>query len=135
MQLHNGLITLDYDPATDILATTMPDVREFGTEEVAYCLNMIVDSIIGYDIKYLLLDASTSVINVEEEAYKAVSMKFGIDLLDSRLEKLARVGTADSKREEKAAKVSAELREEVNLPLEFQNFANREEAMIWLLGK
>ncbi|PRY15530.1 hypothetical protein CLV24_102151 [Pontibacter ummariensis] len=134
MLIYNGIITLDYDPTTDILATSMPDVREFAFPEVSFCLGLIVDNVRVYDIKKLLLDSSKSVIEVEDEAYKAITTKFAMDLMGTRLQKLARVGTVDLKREEKSTKLSAELRQELNLPMEFKNFTSRAEAMDWLLS-
>ncbi|MFD3002892.1 hypothetical protein ACFS7Z_21170 [Pontibacter toksunensis] len=133
MLIYSGIITLDYNPATDVLATSMPDIREFSLSQVAYCLDLIVESIKGYDIKYLLLDSSKSVVEVEDEAYKATTLKFSQALMSTRLKKIARVGTEDTKREEKSAKVAKELKQELNLPIDFRNYADRVEAMDWLL--
>jgi hypothetical protein len=39
MVIHSsGIIKLDYNPATDILVTSMPDIRQFEMAEVKYCL-------------------------------------------------------------------------------------------------
>ena len=133
MIIYSGIITLDYNPATDVLATSMPDVRQFGMAEVSFCLGLIVENIRNYDIKKLLLDASNSLVEVEDEAYKAMATKFAMDLMKTRLKKIARVETADAKREEKSAKMSRELKQELNLPMEFRNFSSKEEAMGWLL--
>lgn len=133
MLIYSGIITLDYNPATDVLATNMPDIREFSSSEVAYCLDLIVESIRGYDIKNLLLDASKSVVEVEDEAYKAITTKFSMGLMNTRLKKIARVATEDAKREEKSAKITRELRQELHLSIEHRNFTGREEAMDWLL--
>lgn len=133
MIIHNGIITLDYDPAKDVLVTSLPDIREFASSEVSFCLGLIIESIRNFDIKYLLLDSSNSVVEVEDEAYKTITKSFALDLMSTRLKKLARVGTKDIKREEKSAKISEELRQEVNLPMEFGNFSTKEEAMEWLL--
>lgn len=64
MLIYSGVITLDYDPPTDILETSMPDIKEFALSEVSFCLGLIVESIRNYDIKHLLLDSSKSVIEV-----------------------------------------------------------------------
>ncbi|MFD2514096.1 hypothetical protein ACFSRY_09485 [Pontibacter locisalis] len=133
MIIHNGIITLDYDPAKDVLVTSLPDIREFASSEVSFCLGLIIESIRNFDIKYLLLDSSNSVVEVEDEAYKTITKSFALDLMSTRLKKLARVGTKDMKREEKSAKISEELRQEVNFPMEFGNFSTKEEAMEWLL--
>lgn len=130
MLLYNGIITLDYDPATDVLVAGMPDARQFGLSEVSFCLGLIVESVRNYDIKHLLLDASQSAVEVEDEAYRAVTAQFGMDLMGTRLRKIARVATADAGREERSARISAELR----LPMAFLSFPNQDEAMDWLLS-
>jgi len=133
MIIHNGIIKLDYNPTTDVLVTSMPDVRQFGLSEVNFCLGLIVDSIKNYDIKYLLLDSSKSVVEADNESYKAITTKFALDLMHTRLKKIARIGTTDANREEKSAKVATEIRQGMNLPVEFQNFNSQAEAMGWLL--
>ena len=134
MIIYSGIITLDYNPVTDVLTTSMPDVKQFGLSEISFCLGLIVENVRNYDIKKLLLDSSKSVVEVEDEAYKAIMMKFGMDLRGTRLKKIARLATADTGREEKSAKLSAELRQELNLPVEFRSFTRRKEAMDWLLS-
>jgi hypothetical protein len=134
MLLYNGIITLDYNPTTDILLTSMPDVKQFTLPEVSFCLGLIVDNIRNFDIKNLLLDSSQSVVEIEEESYKAITSKFAVDLMSTRLQKIARVGTTDTSREEKSAKLSTELKQELNLPIAFKNFSNQTEAMAWLLA-
>lgn len=134
MLIHSGLITLDYNPATDVLVTSMPDIKEFSSSEVSFCLGLIVESVKNYHIGNLLLDSSKSVVEVEDEAYRALVLKFSMDLMGTRLKKLARVGTADARREEKAASLSAEVRQRANLPIEFKSFATEDEAMAWLLA-
>lgn len=113
----------------------MPDVTQLALPEVSACLDIVVSNIRNYDIKKLLLDSSKSVIEAEDEAYKAVTTKFGLDLMNTRLKKIARVATTDTKREAKSAQVSAELRRELNLPIEFRNFSNQADAMEWLLER
>lgn len=133
MLIYSGIITLDYNPATDVLATSMPDIREFSSSEVAYCLDLIIESIKGYDIKHLLLDSSKSIVEVEDEAYKAITMTFSLALMKTRLKKIARIGTGSASREENSARIVNELRHELNMPIEFRNFYDRVEAMDWLL--
>jgi hypothetical protein len=134
MQLYNGIITLDYNPSTDVLVTSMPDIKQFGLSEVSFCLGLIVDSIRNYDIKNLLLDSSKSVIEVEDEAYKTITTKFSKELMTTRLKKIARVATTDNNREKKSAKLSAEIKQELNLPVVFANFTSQTEAMLWLIS-
>jgi hypothetical protein len=132
MQIYSGIITLDYNPATDILVSQMPDTREFGFSEVSFCLELIVENIRNYDIKHLLLDSSKSVVGLEAEAYKSLTTKFSRDLMSTRLKKIARVGTTNPQREEQTAKLSTELRQELNFPIQFKNFPTQAEALTWL---
>ena len=132
MQIYRGMITLNYNPVTDVLVSDMPDIKQFGLAEVSFCLGLIVENVRNYDIKNLLLDSSKSIIDVENEAYQAISNQFGKDLLSTRLKRIARVGTTDIRREENAAKVTAELKQQLNLPIQFKSFSNQAEAMKWL---
>ncbi|QMU30411.1 hypothetical protein [Adhaeribacter radiodurans] len=134
MVLHDGIITLDYNPAQDVLITSMPDIKTFGLSEVSYCLGLIVEYIRNYDIKKLLLDSSNSVVEVEDEAYKTITTQFALNLMNTRLKKLARVGTTNTNREESSAKISQEIKQELNLPIEYKSFNGKAEAMEWLLA-
>jgi len=134
MLIHNGIIKLDYNPATDVLATSMPDVKQFGLSEVSFCLGLIIESVKNYDIKLLLLDSSKSVVEVEDEAYKAVTTKFALDLMRTRLKKIARIATENTRREENSAKIATEIRQELNLEIKYKNFTNEAEALEWLLA-
>ena len=134
MLLTNSILKLDYNPATDVLVTCMPDLRTYALAEVSYCLDLMVESIRTYDIKKMLLDSSQTLIEVEDASYKAVMAQFAWALADTHLKKIARVGTADIMREDKAAKLASELRAEVNLPVEYKSFISQTEAMNWLLA-
>ena len=135
MLIYSGIITLDYTPATDVLVTSMPDVKQFSLSEVRFSLELIVENIRNYDIKNLLLDSSNSIIEVEDSAYKSVTSKFATDLMATRLQKIARVVTSDAKREERSARLATELKQEMNMPVEFKNFTTSKDAMDWLLDE
>lgn len=135
MNIYKGIITLDYEPATDVLVTSMPDVRQYGLSEVSVSLGIIVSNIRNYDIKKLLLDASQSVVAVESESYSAVVKKFTLDLMSTRLQKLARVSTTDVLREAPTARIASEVRQELRPTIEHRNFTSPIEALAWLLEK
>lgn len=130
---NNGLITLDYDPATDILSVDLPDVRSFSLGEVERSLQILVDAIINYDIKKLFLDSSKAVVEVDDEAYRRLILKFSMDLMKTRLLKLARIGSAIDHQEQRANMVAGEIRQQQQLAIDFQNFRTRTEAVDWLL--
>ena len=61
MIIQNSLITLDYDIGTDTLNVSLPDIRRFTVSEVEQSLAMVVEAVVSYDIKKLLLDSSNVV--------------------------------------------------------------------------
>lgn len=133
MVLHSGIIDLEYNPTTDILETTMPSVSHFGLSEVKFCLDLIIGAVTNYDIKKLLLDSTNSDIEMEDEAYQKIARNFGIALMKTRVQKVARIGTSDKVREEKSKQVTTQMKAEFNLPVQFKTFANRKQAHAWLL--
>ena len=126
MLIHRGIVVLDYDPATDILATSMPDVRQSELPQVSYCLRLIVETINSYYVKNLLMDCSKCAIEVDEETYNAIARQFSTNLMKTRLRKLAWVVSA-------GAKIYTEIRQELNLEIELRGFNSKPEAMEWLL--
>jgi len=128
-----SFIRLDYNPATDILSVELPDIRHFSISEVNRSLQLVVEAIANYDIKKLFLDSSKAVIEVEDEAYRQVIMNFGRDLMKTRLQRLARIGSSIYAQEQRASRVAEEARQTMALPIEFQNFSSKAEAMEWLI--
>lgn len=132
---NNGLIVLDYNPADDILCVALPDMQKLTLPEVRRSFQIIIENIRNYDIKNLLLDSSKAIVELEDEDYKAVVMQFGKDLTQTRLQKLARLGSARPAQEERAANVSDQVRQVLNLPVKFGNFTSKDQALNWLLEK
>lgn len=126
MLINSGVVTLNYDPATDILATSLPDVTPRELPQVRYCLGLIAEGVRNYDIKSLLMDCSKSVVEDEGETHKALARQLSTDLMKTRLRKLAWVAATN-------AGLCLELRRELSLSIEFRNFSSKAEAMGWLL--
>src|SRR5687768_3138784 len=121
MVLHqSSLITLDYDPATDILSLDWPDVKDFLVPEVERELKVLIDTIKHYDVKKLLIDTSKADVEVNGAEYQVFLTNFANTLKDTRLQKIARVGTSNPERE----KLSDQAREtsQINLFMEFHSF-------------
>jgi hypothetical protein len=131
----NGLISLDYDPATDILFAALPDIRNFGTTEVERSLQIFVETITNYDIKKLLLDSSKAIIEVDDEVYRKIILTFSTDLMKTRLKYIARVGTPLENQEKRAQEVASNIKQITTIPLDFRNFTNPTEALEWLLSQ
>ncbi|WP_026464394.1 hypothetical protein [Adhaeribacter aquaticus] len=131
---NNGLITLDYNPAVDILKVELPNVAQFGVLELSRSLDIVAENIKNYDIKNLLLDSSNVVVeDIQDDAYKSVVENFILTLTKSRLKKLARVNTAVIKHEERLARVTSDVSQKFNIPIAIKMFSDLPEANTWLL--
>jgi hypothetical protein len=103
---HNSIITLEYEPATDILSVVLPDIKDFTLSEVERCLGIIVEHVISYDVKKIMLDSSKAVIEVDNEAYHKLMLQFGKELMKTRLQKIARIATSLTAQENRASHVA-----------------------------
>jgi len=123
-------MTLDYDPATDILSLNWPDVKDFLLPEVKRELKVLIDTIKHYDVKKLLIDTSKAKVEVTDAEYQAFVSAFVSTLKDTRLQKLARIGTNNPNRE----KISDQAKEtsQIDLFMEFRSFNSGPEALAWL---
>ena len=131
----NGLITLDYTPATDVLSVELPDTITFGVPELERSLEVVAENVQGYDIKNLLLDSSqVEVGGIDDAAYKALVTKFIFNLSKARLRKLARLNTAVYSYEERVVTVANEATQLLNSPFEIRTFKSKANAMEWLLN-
>lgn len=131
MIIPNTLIKLDYNPARDVLSVEWPDFHYYSTSEAAYTLNIIVETVRQYDVKYLLTDTRKSTVAIPQPEYKKIILKFARDLTTTRLRKLARVVTDSTRR----LKPIREVRQEAQLKVEIEDFYSVEEALDWLASK
>lgn len=125
----NGLIKLNYDPATDILSVDMPHVSYEMISEFKRALDIIVENIKNYDVKKLLVDARKSIIELDPDVYAAVVAEFSRQLNNTRLQKGARVVSNDKLREQIVQKSV----DEGQPGLIYQTFTDTSDAMAWLM--
>ncbi len=132
----NNLVTLNYEPTTDILSAVWPNVEPYNLMEVKDTLRILAESIRNYDVKKLFIDGSKTSISpdLDQEEYKRIVMEFAQALATTRLQKSARLVTSDEAREVRSQELSAEVKEKVQLNIQNQNFTTEEEAMSWLLA-
>ncbi|TPE41046.1 hypothetical protein [Pontibacter mangrovi] len=128
----NGLITLDYNPATDIMTVGLPDIRTFSAVEVERALQVVVETITSYDIKKLLIDSSQAVVEVDDATYRLIILGFSQALAKTRLQYVARVESARQQQEDRAARVTEEAKRKGALSITHRNFPNAAEALEWL---
>lgn len=131
----NGLITLDYTPATDVLSVELPNARTFGVPELERSLEVVAENVQGYDIKNLLLDSSqVEVGGIDDASYKILVTNFISNLTKARLQKLARLNTAVNSYEERIVTVANEATQKLNSPFEIRTFNSKTNALNWLLS-
>lgn len=134
MILHqSSLIRLDYNPATDILVVDYPDINEFLLPHIRQSLTLMVEAILNYDVKKLLLDASRTIIEISEEENKQVTMQLAADLMRTRLQKVARIQPVNMMQETRAQENISRIRQVGLLPYQLETFTSRTAAMAWLV--
>jgi 6-pyruvoyl-tetrahydropterin synthase len=131
MIIPNSLIKLDYDPVLDVLSVEWPDFYYYSISEAAYTLDIIIETVKQYDVKYLLTDTRKSTVDITTSQYKEIILKFAKDLATTRLQKVARVVTESTLRE----KSISEVKQEAHLTVPIRNFGKLEEALQWLTAK
>jgi nucleotide-binding universal stress UspA family protein len=127
----NPLVKLDYSPAEDVLSVAWPDFSDYAVSEAVHILDIVLDTLRCYDVKYLLTDTRGRMVDVPDTKYKEIILNFAKGLAKTRLQKLARVVTESSLREEPINQV----RQETHLTIPLRNFYSVEEAFGWLTSK
>lgn len=127
MIIPNKLIKLDYDPTKDILFVEWPDFEYYSLSELHHILKNVLETIRHYDINYLLVDARTTVVGINENDYNQIALKFAQDLVHTRLKKAARLSTHNTNRE----KLVESLKDKSKLTIEFESFDTVDEALNW----
>ncbi|AKD03022.1 hypothetical protein POKO110462_09460 [Pontibacter korlensis] len=126
MIIPNPLVKLDYNPG-DILTVEWPNFNDYSVSEAIHILNIVIEAVRYHDIKYLLTDTRNRMVDIPDAQYKETVMKFAEDLRTTRLQRLARVVTANTVRE----KPINEIREKARLTIPFK----MEEALEWLVSE
>lgn len=136
MILHqDGLIELVYEPKTDILSVKWPDLRLTATSAIQYSFTKLIDTINHYHITKLLIDSSGNSGEVDNQDYQALALKLSRDLAATRLEKVARIISADKVRESRTQAYAQEIKAVVSFKLVSQEFEEKASAIAWLMGK
>ncbi len=128
----NSIIKLDYTPATDILEVEYPDLHGFLLNEIKTSINIMVDNVKNYDVKKLLLDSTKTIISVSEEESREIATYLATGLLNTRVQKVARVQSSSDTVETTAKGNIQHIQESWSLPFQLQNFVGKAEALNWL---
>ncbi|MEJ8755644.1 hypothetical protein WG947_01435 [Pontibacter sp. H259] len=134
MLIHkDGLIELNYDVVNDILKVRWPDLTGFTLPEINYSLKKLIDTLRHYDIKRLFVDSqASSLTDISWEEHHTVLINFTKMLMTTRIEKMARIETKDSTREDVVAQTAEEAINELGIKFQFKNFSDEGPALKWL---
>jgi hypothetical protein len=130
--LQNSLIKLDYNPATDIMEVDYPDLQGFLLSEVKYSIGLMVDMIRNYDVKKMLIDVSKTIIDIEDEQSRQLSVYLAAELVRTRLQKMARIQPYDANKEVKAQENIKLIQGQGLIRYQVRSFTERQEALKWL---
>ncbi len=133
MILHSDhIIELDYEPAKDILVTCLQSVRDYDAVEVRKAFITISSYVREYNISRLLLDFTRNTLDLTEPEYKATMAQLTVGLLQTPLQKVARLTTNDATREQKIFSTLEAIKGSVPLPVDVRMFNSSTDAMFWL---
>ncbi|MBB6610671.1 hypothetical protein H7F15_06455 [Pontibacter sp. Tf4] len=137
MLLHkDGLIELRYEVANDVLLMNWPDLTGITLPEIDYSIRKIIDTLRHYDIKNLLIDSRQSKLSdLSQEEYQGVLITFVQQLKTTRLQRLARISTVDSRREDVVDDTAELALKKMGIDFVFRNFAEQQAAYSWLTEK
>lgn len=128
----DGIIQMEYNVANDILTASLFDYKTSSKEELAYSFEKLVSTVKSYDIKNLLLDSREDVIALTDDEYFEVVSVLARELVSTRLLKIARLGSANERREELVEDVARHVLEETQTQMVFHNFYDQTSALQWL---
>lgn len=126
----SGLVKLDYDPTTDILFVDFPVVDSIFPIEIGRSFELIADYVRNYDIKKLLIDAQKAQVEIPAAELKVLFTGLAAKLSTTRLQKVARIESPSTIREN----VARQLFEGQQLSFNYQSFSDKETALTWLVS-
>lgn len=127
MIIPSKLIKLDYNVSTDVLSVKWPDFDGYSLEESVETISEVLRTVRHYDVKRLLIDSRSTIVNISREQYEKVATDFVKEIMKTRLEKVARIQTIDAMREEQVRGMSNSF-----TSIAFKNFSTETEAILWL---
>ena len=119
-----------YDVKHDLVCIKWPTIETMYLPEILNSVKVLVENIINYNIRHLLIDATeTKAHSSQEDANKVVKALLN-GLQKSHLEKLARVEAAIPERESVLKLMIPEVATSVNFEISF--FKDMASALNWL---
>ncbi|GAA4424096.1 hypothetical protein GCM10023188_03530 [Pontibacter saemangeumensis] len=92
-----------------------------------------MDTLKHYDIKNLLVDSRSNIVEITDDAYTGLALAFTRDLKTSRVMKVVRLQTVDPAREKRAAHVTQQVQTQLQSEGQrYRNFPTEQSALEWL---
>ena len=124
----NGFMKLSFDPVSDILLVDLPPVDNILMPEIKMSFSLIIDYARNYDVKRLLFNAKETQAEVEEASFSPIVSDFILGLQTTRLQKIARIASANFARENTIKRV---FKDKI-IFIQFKTFPEVEPALEWL---
>ncbi len=128
----NSVIKLNYNPGSDILEVHYQDLHSYLLPEIKHSIDILVEVVKNYDIKYLLLDSTATQIPVQEEQSREIANNLAASLIQTRVQKVARVQSLSQDVNKYAQENIQHVNQAFELPIELKNFTEKEKALAWL---
>ena len=129
----NSIIKIDYDPATDILTVKYPDLHGYLLPEIKHSIDILVENVRNYDVKYVLLDSTNTVVSVTPEESSEITSYMAAGLSNTRIQKVARLQASNTTVETRATENIQKVAKSITFQL--KNFNNKADATSWLIGE
>ncbi|AKD04623.1 hypothetical protein POKO110462_11005 [Pontibacter korlensis] len=130
----NGVIKLEYLPASDILELAYPDLHEFILPEIKNSVDVLVGNAINYDVKKVLPDSSRTLVEVNDEKSRETTVYLIEGLMKTRISKLAKLQSGNSVVEITAQNNISHVLQSMPLTFDLRSFSNKADALKWLEG-
>lgn len=125
MNIPNTQIRLEYDPVDEVLSVEWPDVHDYTKSETEYILEKVIESARLYDVRNLLADTRKGAVGVPNPQHRDIFLRFTRGLMETQVEKIARVVGPEPLREE----LIADVKKETRLTVPVKSFYSKEEAL------
>lgn len=119
-----------YDVKNDLVSIIWPTIETIYLPEIFHSVGILVENVVNYNIRNLLIDASQAEMHASQEEANEVIFLLTNGLAKSRLEKLGRVESGNINREI----MLRQLAQEMNQRYQFQTrfFPDIDSARRWI---
>ena len=131
----NSIIKIDYNPATDILTVKYPDLHGYLLPEIKHSIDILVNNVRNYNVKYVLLDSTNTVVSVTPQESSEIATYMATGLATTRIQKVARLQSLDITVETRAKENIQKVFKSTPPPFRLKNFSNKADATTWLISE